>query len=220
MNEIPYKIVRSKRKTLAITIDSEARLVVRAPMRLSEDVIRDFIHKKAHWIAQKQKQMRDCAKKHSTLALEEGENVLYFGKTYLVSRRKTDNVYTEENLLIVPIHITLNEFVEWLKARAEVIIPQRVDYYANLMEVKYKSLKLSEAKQRWGSCGARNTLNFAWRLVMCPQWVIDYVVIHELSHITYKDHSSKFWSRVAAIMPNYKEAHNWLRLNRNLMDVI
>lgn len=62
--------------------------------------------------------------------------------------------------------------------------------------------------------------NFAWRLVMCPQSVIDYVVVHELSHITYKDHSAKFWTRVATIMPNYKEAQDWLRLNRKLMEVI
>jgi hypothetical protein len=79
---------------------------------------------------------------------------------------------------------------------------------------------MSEAKRRWGSCGAGNTLNFAWRLVMCPQSVIDYVVVHELSHITYKDHSAKFWTRVATVMPNYREAQDWLRLNRRLMEII
>jgi len=88
------------------------------------------------------------------------------------------------------------------------------------MGVKYASMKMSEAKRRWGSCGAGNTLNFAWRLVMCPQSVIDYVVVHELSHIPYKDHSPKFWTRVATVMPNYKEAQEWLRLNRKLMEVI
>ena len=109
---------------------------------------------------------------------------------------------------------------EWLKVQGETVINDRVDYYANLMGVKYTSVKMSEAKRRWGSCGAGNTLNFAWRLVMCPQSIIDYVVVHELSHITYKDHSAKFWTRVATVMPNYKEAQDWLRLNRRLMEVI
>lgn len=100
------------------------------------------------------------------------------------------------------------------------VVHKRVDYYANLMGVKYASVKMSEAKCRWGFCGAGNTLNFSWRFVMCPQSVINYVVIHELSYITYKNHSSKFWTRVATVMPSYREAQDWLRLNRKLMEII
>ncbi|KLU63884.1 hypothetical protein DEAC_c41960 [Desulfosporosinus acididurans] len=220
MNEIPYEIVRSNRKTLALTIDSEAKLVVRAPMRLGEDVIRDFIKKKARWITDKQRQVSDYATKQSAFVLEDGENVLYFGKSYAVLRKAVQEVTTEGNFLLVPEDMTLEGFGKWMKAQGETVISERVDYYANLMGVKYASVKMSEAKRRWGSCGAGNTLNFAWRLVMCPQSVIDYVVVHELSHITYKDHSSKFWTRVATVMPSYKEAQDWLRLNRKLMEVI
>jgi predicted metal-dependent hydrolase len=220
MNEILYEIVRSNRKTLALTIDSEARLVVRAPMKLGEDVIRDFIKKKARWITDKQQQVSDYATKQSAFVLEDGENVLYFGKSYAILRKNVQEVVTEGNFLLVPESMALEGFAEWMKAQGDNVIRERVDHYANLMGVKYVSVKMSEAKRRWGSCGAGNTLNFAWRLVMCPQSVIDYVVVHELSHITYKDHSSKFWTRVATVMPNYKEAQDWLLLNRKLMEVI
>ncbi len=220
MNEIPYEIVRSNRKTLALTIDSEARLVVRAPMRLGDDVIRDFIRKKARWITNKQRQVSDYGAKHSAFVLEDGENILYFGKSYVVLRKGVQEITIEGNFLYVPEGMTLKGFAEWMKARGEGVIRERVAYYANLMSVKYASVKMSEAKRRWGSCGAGNTLNFAWRLVMCPQPVIDYVVVHELSHITHKDHSEKFWTRVATVMPNYKEAKRWLRLNRGLMEAI
>lgn len=220
MNEIPYEIVRSNRKTLALTIDSEARLVVRAPMRLGEDVIRDFIKKKARWIIDKQRQVSDYGTKQSAFILEDGENVLYFGKSYAILRKAVQEVMIEGNFLLVPENMTLEGFAEWMKAQGETVISDRVDYYSNLMGVKYASVKMSEAKRRWGSCGVSNSLNFAWRLVMCPQSVIDYVVVHELSHVTYKDHSEKFWTRVATVMPNYKEAQDWLRLNRKLMEVI
>ena len=220
MSEIPYEIVRSNRKTLALTIDSEAKLVVRAPMRLGEDVIRDFIKKKARWITDKQRQVSDYATKQSAFILEDGENVLYLGKSYAILREAVQEVMTEGNFLLVPENMTLEGFAEWMKEQGETFISDRVDYYSNLMGVKYTSVKMSEAKRRWGSCGAGNTLNFAWRLVMCPQSVIDYVVVHELSHISYKDHSAKFWTRVATVMPNYKEAQDWLRLNRKLMEVI
>jgi predicted metal-dependent hydrolase len=220
VSEIPYKLVRSKRKTLALIIDSEAQLVVRAPMKLSEDAIEEFIHKKAKWIADKQKQVMDYATKQSSFILEDGENVLYFGKSYAVLRMDTAEIVIEGSFLVVPETMTLDSFAAWMKEQGNSVVRERVDYYANLMGVKYTSVKMSEAKRRWGSCGAGDTLNFSWRLVMCPQSVIDYVVIHELSHITYKDHSSKFWTRVATVMPSYREAQDWLRLNRKLMEII
>lgn len=220
MRDIPYELVRTNRKTLALTIDSEARLVVRAPMKLGEDVIRGFVRKKARWIADKQKQMNDFGAKQSAFILEDGENVLYFGKSYAVIRTSVSEVTTEGNFIKVPDNMTLESFADWMRSQGKTIIHERVDYYANLMGVKYTFVKMSEAKRRWGSCGVRNTLNFAWRLMMCPQSVIDYVVVHELSHIAYKDHSVKFWTRVATVMPNYHEAQDWLRLNRKLMEVI
>ncbi len=220
MNEIPYEIVRSNRKTLALTIDSEARLIVRAPMQLGEDVIRDFIKKKSRWISDKQRYVRDFASKQSEFLLEDGENVLYLGKSYTVLRKDVQEVSTVGSFLIVPKNMTLEGYADWMKIQCDNIIRERVAHFANLMDAKYSSVKMSNAKRRWGSCGARNTLNFAWRLVMCPQWVIDYVVVHELSHITYKDHSARFWARVATFMPNYREARDWLRLNRRIMEVI
>ena len=200
MNEIPYEIVRSKRKTLALTIDSEARLVVRAPMQMGEDVIQDFIKKKSRWITDKQRHVSDYATKQSAFVLEDGENVLYLGKSYAVLHKDVQEVSTEGNFLLVPESMTLEAFADWMKIQGDNIIRERVDHYANMMGAKYASVKMSEAKRRWGSCGVGNTLNFAWRLVMCPQSVIDYVVVHELSHITYKDHSAMFWTRVATVI--------------------
>lgn len=217
---IPYELIRSKRKTLALTVDSEARLVVRAPLNLSEEAIRDFIRKKHRWIEDKQRQVQDYGEKQSPFVLQDGENVLYLGKSYAILLKDVPVVEAEGNFLIVPESMTLEGFAKWLKERGEEILCERVNYYANLMGVKYSSVKMSEAKRRWGSCGTGNSLNFAWRLVMCPQSVIDYVVVHELSHVAYKDHSTKFWTRVATVIPNYNEAQDWLRLNRKLMEII
>jgi len=220
MNEIPYEVVRSNRKTLTLTVDSEARLVVRAPMKLEEDIIRGFIHKKVRWITDKQHQISDFGTKQSAFLLEDGENVLYLGMSYAVLRDRVSEVTIEGTYIKIPEIMDLQEFANWMKLQGKYIIHERVDYYANLMGVKYTSMNVSEAKRRWGSCGVSNSLNFAWRLIMCPQSVIDYIVVYELAHIACKDHSVKFWARVATVMPNYKEAQDWLRLNRKLMEVI
>ena len=100
------------------------------------------------------------------------------------------------------------------------IITERVNNYAGIMSVTPGTIKLSEAKARWGSCSAKNNLNFAWRLIMCPLSVIDYVVVHELSHITYKNHSPAFWARVKAVLPNYEDDQDWLKVNKKLMEIL
>ena len=76
-----------------------------------------------------------------------------------------------------------------------------------------KQVRINSAKTRWGSCGPGGVLNFTWRLVMAPLDVIDYVVVHELSHLRVKDHSSKFWKVVESISPEYKKHRKWLREN-------
>ena len=115
---------------------------------------------------------------------------------------------------------TIDDISEWLKSKAEKVIKERVDRYANIMGVNYASVKMSDAKARWGSCSSKDNLNFAWRLVLAPLGIIDYVVVHELSHITYKNHSPQFWARVKTVLPHYKEQQDWLKANRHLMEII
>jgi len=220
----PYKLVRSKRKTLALTINSEARLIVRAPLRMPEKDILAFIEKKSQWIERKQKQVKDAADRHKPLELDDGESILYLGEQHLVLRKDVPAIVpaiiVEKSRILLPKDMTLEGFVQWMKSQAEALIRDRASYYGTLMGVEYTAVKMSNAKKRWGSCSAQNSLNFAWRLVMCPPWVIDYVVIHELAHISYKDHGPKFWALVATQAPHYKEARAWLRTNHKLVDVI
>ena len=121
---------------------------------------------------------------------------------------------------MIPIDATMENITAWLKSEAGKIIEERVARYANIMGVSYSGVKTSEAKGRWGSCSSKDSLNFAWRLVLAPLGIIDYVVVHELSHITYKNHSPQFWARVKTVLPNYKEQQDWLKANRLLMEII
>ncbi|MCL1987276.1 MAG: M48 family metallopeptidase [Firmicutes bacterium] len=221
-DEIPYKLVRSKRKTLALTVDSDAQLVIRAPLKLDEKIIQDFVRKKHRWITEKQRQMRYFGEKQSPFILADGENVLYCGKSYaiLLYDSEVSEVTIDGNFMKISKNMEITDFASWLRSQAASIIGERVEYYANLMGAKYASVKMSDARQRWGSCSAKNSLNFAWRLVMCPLFVVDYVVVHELTHIEYKDHSERFWRRLSSVLPDYRAAQDWLRFNRRLMEVV
>ena len=220
MSEIPYELVRSRRRTLALVIDGEARLVVRAPLRLGEGVIRDFVRRKARWVVEKQRQVRDMKGRRGAFVLNDGETVSYLGKSYTLFRRRVGDVTVDDPFMYVPDGMSLGGFAAWMRERCRGVVGERVAHYAGLMGLDYAAIRMSGARHRWGSCGAGNTLNFAWRLVMCPPAIIDYVVVHELSHIPHKGHGAKFWMHVARILPRYKEAQAWLRNNRSLLDEI
>jgi predicted metal-dependent hydrolase len=89
-----------------------------------------------------------------------------------------------------------------------------------LTGIKYKSVRVSAATRRWGSCGVNGTLNFTWRLVMAPLRVIDSVVVHELAHIEFRNHAKDFWATVRMIMPDYDQQRKWLEEHKRLLEVM
>lgn len=220
MSTIPYTIVRSDRKTVALVVSSEAQLVVRAPYRVSEKEIDSFVKKKERWIFEKQLQVSAFGEKHSQITVADGETIIYLGNAYTIQRGDYECISIDSTFLHVPREYAIDDIIAWLKEEALHVVTERTVFYADLMGVKFSAIKLSEAKSRWGSCSAKNSLNFAWRLIMCPVAAIDYIVVHELSHIKYKNHGAEFWARVKTVLPNYKEQQDWLKLNRKLMEII
>ncbi|MBO5197100.1 MAG: M48 family metallopeptidase [Lachnospiraceae bacterium] len=102
---------------------------------------------------------------------------------------------------------------EWYVRKAKERIPERTAYYARVMKESYHDIRIKDQKTRWGSCSSKRNLNFSWRIIMAPTPVMDYVIIHELSHLQHLDHSENFWARVAQFMPDYQEKQEWLKEN-------
>jgi len=220
MQEIAYQVVRSNRKSVALVIDNEANLIVRAPLQMRDAMIDEFVRKKKRWINEKQQQVAVFGEKHPPVVVETGESLMYLGSKYAIIKDAVESVRISGNELFIPSEYGLAEMTEWLRSEALRVITERVSNYAGIMGVTPGEIKLSDAKARWGSCSAKNTLSFAWRLIMCPLSAIDYVVVHELSHITYKNHSPAFWARVKTVLPTYGDDQDWLNVNKKLMEII
>lgn len=220
MSTIPYTVTRSDRKSVAIVIDTNGLVSVRAPKSMSDNDISAFVDSKKMWIRTKQEQIAAISEKHDPLKSDDGDSILYLGHSYVISKEPVSDIYIEGDTLVTPMDATIETVTVWLKLEAGKIIRERVARYANIMGVSYAGVKLSDAKGRWGSCSSKDSLNFAWRLVLAPLGVIDYVVVHELSHITYKNHSAQFWARVKTVLPHYMEQQDWLKANRQLMEII
>jgi len=106
--------------------------------------------------------------------------------------------------------MSLQEIQE-LADQALQVIPLKVQFYARQIGVDYGRITIRNQKTRWGSCSGKGNLNFNCLLMLTPEPVQDYAVIHELCHRKEMNHSQKFWAEVAKIMPDYKEKQKWLR---------
>lgn len=157
------------------------------------------------------------------------EELLYRGRGYKIRvhvdtnrRRPRVELAGDELLLHTPRteEACLQEAMEgWLIRQAHMIFPVRVMYFQQMTGGRVNRIHIKDQKTRWGSCSSKCNLNFNWRLVMAPPEVLDYVVVHELCHLTHMNHSRDFWGLVGQVMPEYKERRRWLRENGSLLIV-
>lgn len=223
VNYMQYQLIKSKRKTVAISFDGDGNLIVKAPWFVSDHEIDAFVRSKADWIeAASARLEREREKKEaSRLKLENGDILPYLGERRVLSviredrKRARVTCAMERLLLFLPYDADYeyrrNALEKWYRKEAAGIIREKAEEYAVLLKVAFEDIRIKDQKSRWGSCSGKGNLNFNWRLVMAPEPVLDYVVIHELCHLRHMDHSEHFWSLVASLCPAYKQYRKWLK---------
>jgi len=165
------EIIRSARRTIAIEMKGDGRILVRAPMKMNSRDIQRFVEEKAGWI-----------EKHLEKTQQTAEKLTQTQIRNLVSGAKQD-------------------------------IPERVRKFAPMIGVTFGKITIRNQKTRWGSCSAKGNLNFNCLLMLCPEEVRDYVVVHELCHRKELNHSHRFWAEVEKVYPSYRSCRKWLKDN-------
>lgn len=210
----PSAIIRTNRKSLSLTISKDGELIVRAPRKLSMEYIYSFIKQKEKWILNKQRTIQNS--KLANIELINGTQFLCFGKIYNVvevSKLKTveladDNIFLPKDVDECKKYTML---FKWYTQLTKDIIKSRVNYFADLMQVSYTLIKIDNSKAKWGSCDNRGIIKLNLRLSMLPHKVIDYVIIHELSHLLEFNHSKEFYKIIESLMPDYKKYRELLK---------
>jgi hypothetical protein len=217
-----YRLIRSRRRTIALIVQMDGSLVVRAPLRAPERLIREFVESKTDWVRRQQVRAQKVAR---AVAREyvDGEKFPYLGQSYpleIVPPRRTALTLTDRfELSRAALPRAEAAFIRWYKGRAAEVLPEQVSLLAARHGYRVSKVRITSARTRWGSCSPQGTLSFTWRLVMAPPAVIDYVIIHELVHLEIKNHSPKFWGRVGELLPEYKTYVAWLRKNGRFLNL-
>ena len=170
--------------------------------------------------------MRKKAERAGTGILLPPENLdgyafLLLGETHRIFLTEQNKIVYDQNarILYLPKCNGEKRLVEWLKENAARIFSSLTAAMAQNMGVEYKSVAISSARSKWGSCSFDNAIRYSFRLLYAPKDVIEYVVVHELAHTKHKNHSAAFWAEVAKHQPDWKEKRNWLKRHGVLMHV-
>jgi len=215
---LEYKILYSKRKTIELRFENANLLLIKAPKNTSPNRIADILLNKKDWIRKTQQKL---SQRWPVPKMVTGEKILLLGEWRELEISPAGN---KKISLSASGKIVISEDLAMQGAQALIPFYRQItrhwvhhfaDLYSQKWQLTYKSIRVNGAKTRWGSCGARNTLNFSWRLAMTPLLSIEYVVAHELAHIKHHNHSPSFWQFLGQIMPHYKPGQAWLKENGN-----
>ncbi len=215
--DVVDEVVRSRRKTLALIIHPNGRVVVRAPLRTSQKIIDAFVFSKRDWIDKTRLKQLEKGKRYPVREFTQEELFWYLGKQYplrLVGKQRPALQFKFGFFLDqASVSQAKKRFEDWYRDQARLYFTERVNYFASLHQFEFKKIKITSARTRWGSCSGRGTISFTWRLIMAPPEIIDYVVIHELVHTVHHNHSRDFWDAVGKLMPDYVVRRKWLKQN-------
>jgi predicted metal-dependent hydrolase len=178
------------------------------------------LSRKREWIREKRALAIKRREAHKPREFVSGEELPYLGGSLMLAFTGGRRVERLGGILALPKAESGDAerlIAQWYAARAREFIGARVQAYAERTGIRPSSVSVTGARRRWGSCSAQGRLNFAWRLIMAPPDVIDYVVVHELAHIEHHNHSKAFWARVGEIMPDYQAKRKWLKDNGALL---
>ena len=225
---VSYQLKRSsRRRTLALQVGPNG-VVVHAPLYVEQSQIDVFVRSQSAWLqrqlAQRQPgfplyQLVDgavlpCADERLTLrivsdklsAITAENDTLWL---QVSARVKADN----QQKLIRELVIA------WYCQEAQRHFAGRLELFATLMRLTYCQLVIKNWQTKWGSCDSNGQICLNWRLLLAPQWVSDYVVIHELAHLRQMNHSPAYWQIVAQYCPNWQQARDYLKQHQQSLDL-
>jgi hypothetical protein len=216
---VPYLVKRSSvARQVRFEIKAETGLTVILPKRCSLNAVDEMLQSKRRWILEKMDRFVEPVHAARNGRLRLGDAVPYLGLEIQIARGQGGKSAASVELLGQTIVVRpdlagsdLESLLErWYRAQAGTILEQKARESAEALGVQYNRFSIRGQRTRWGSCSHRGTLSFNWRLIMAPEPVVDYVVIHEVAHLKEMNHTRSFWKLVEERCPSWRLHKRWL----------
>lgn len=210
----------SRTKTASLKVE-DGMVVIVVPKKLDIEKIEKLVADKHAWIINKIA-LHSTATPTSNKQYISGEAFPYLGRNYRLKVLKGElgptKLVNGRITISIPDSVKQHHYIRrflihWYKRNAVKKITEKVRRYEKLVGVETSVVRIKEFKSRWGSCTPYGDIEFNWVIVMAPNRIVDYVVVHELCHLLHHDHSPQFWKEVERVMPDYQECKEWLKVN-------
>ena len=212
LTAIPYVVRRSQRRgTVSIAIDPAMGVLLTAPQATPIARLDRVVHDKARWIVERLRRGPTGAERTAPREFVNGETFLYLGCQYRLKFAvgAVPRVTLVGGRLVVTVPegsaaAVRQAVLTWYRHHAAERLPERAAIWAKKMGVPVPVVLIRDQRRRWGSCDPKGNLRFNWRIVQAPMRLVDYVVAHELVHLTHRKHTAAFWAALGRVMPDYE----------------
>jgi len=232
---VPYTIDWSEtRETMELSIDKSLELTVTAPMTATVADVERVLESRQEWLLEKLYGLKEQEGPPYPKEYMSGEKLQYRGRQYPLEVIEGDvsepRLSFDEQTFTLRVHRLDKDVddvsvrrkrqavVDWFIERAEEELPSRVSRFESRLGLDDVPVWVGEIDGRWGEYDD-GTIRLNWRLILAPVRIQDYVIAHELAHSVHDRHSESFWNTVGALIPDYEERREWLRVNGNTLTV-
>ena len=221
-------IIRSpRRKTAAIKIQ-KGKVFLMVPACLPMTAIESLVAKKNRWIKEK------LAIQNEIIAIKpkefiSGETFSYLGRNHplkiesglypLIKLHQDELVVSVRDKTADNAQAIKQLLIKWYKQQAEAELLGKTERFSRIIGVNPTSVTIKSFKSRWGSCSITAGIQYNWKIIIAPDWIVNYVVIHELCHILHHNHSPAFWKAVERYCPDYRGCNAWLKINGGRLEI-
>ncbi|MGJ7910458.1 M48 family metallopeptidase [Neobacillus sp. LXY-1] len=216
------------KKDVSIIVEWMEGIRLIAPKGVTTKQIEGIVHKKAPTILHKLKEVNEITEPPLPKEFVSGEKFTYLGRNYRLKVHKEQGLQNaklsfERGRFIASIPNGMDDIEKkeqltgllkiWYLEHGNIKIQSRLKLYCAKMGVKPTDVQLKEQRMRWGTCTSEGNIYLNWRIIMSPMPIVDYVLVHELAHLKYMNHSDAYWNFVRSILPDYEQRKEWLRIN-------
>lgn len=231
---IEYELTRSnRRKTVSISVNQQGVQVV-APNTAEKHAIENILQRKGTWIRTQLLNFEEMKQNCLQRKFISGEKLPYLGRQYRLKVMTTNEslepeisfyqgqfrAYIHES---IPEHqyreLLMPLYVEWVKHRGMIFTKDRITKFTDKLQQYPNNIVIKDQEQRWGSCTPARNILLNWRIFLAPASIVDYVLVHELTHLIYMNHSNEYWDTVRMLLPDYEQKKEWLRVNGSTLNI-